>query len=122
MKIKIKQTDWSGWNGGSTNEKNMEFEIKLKKEVVVKATKYTAVKKSLFEKNSWVEVDFSFKVKKICEDHLILETNGVAGGEYNRDKKKYLPKESILKFGETLEFSTKTMDCGSNFVVSVIND
>ena len=122
MKILVKQTDWSGWNGGSSNEKNLEYEIKLNKEVVVKATKFTAVKKSLFQKNSWVEIDFSFKIIKMGEDHLIIVTNGVAGGEYNREKKKYLPKESILKFGEILSFSTKTMDSGSSFDVSLVNN
>ena len=119
MKILVKQTDWSGWNGGSTREKNMEFEIKLKKEVVVKATEYTAVKRSLFQKNSWVEVDFSFKVTKIGEDYLILQTNGTAGGEFNKEKKKYQSKESVLKFGEILTFSTKTMDTGASFELSV---
>ena len=117
MKILIKQTDWSGWNGGSSREKNLEYNIKLKKEVIVKATEYTAVKKSLFQKNSWVEVDFSFKVLEVGENYIKLQTNGTAGGEYLAEKKKYLPKTSILKVGETLEFSTKTMDSGSSFSV-----
>ena len=27
MKIQVKQVDWSGWNGGSSTEKNLEYEI-----------------------------------------------------------------------------------------------
>ena len=120
MKILIKQTDWSSWNGGSTREKNLEYDIKLKKEIIVKSTKYTTVKKSLFKKNSFVEVDFSFKVLEIGDNYIKLQTNGSAGGEYNSQKEKYLPMINIVKLDEILTFSTKTMDSGSEFEVSII--
>ena len=120
MKILIKQVDWSGWNGGSSTEKNLEYEIKLKKEVVVKAVKFTAVKKSLFQRSSWVEKIFAFKVLEVGEDFITIQTNGIAGGEYNTDKNKYCSKISQIKLGETLKFKTNTMDSGSSFEVSII--
>ena len=122
MKILIKQTDWSGWNGGSSLDKNFEYDVKLKKEIIVKSTEYTTAKKSLFKRNTYVEVDFSFKVLEIGEDYLKLQTNGSAGGEYNIDKKKYLHKTCIIKLGETLTFSTKTMDAGSSFEITLVNN
>lgn len=121
MNIIIKQTDWSGWGEGSSTETNFKYDIKIKKEVIVKSTEYTTAKKSLFGKNTFVEVDFSFKVLEIGANYLKLQTNGVAGGEYNEKKKKYLPIVSMLKLGETLTFTTKTMDAGSVFEVTLVN-
>ena len=100
-------------------KKELEYDIKLKKEVVVKSTEYTTAKRSLFKKNTYVEVDFSFKVLETGANYLKLQTNGSAGGEYNEKKKKYLPITSIIKLGETLTFDTKTMDAGSSFEVSI---
>jgi len=121
MKIKVKQTDWSGWDGGSSSDTNFEYDVKLKKEVIVKTTKYTTAKKSIFQKSSFVEIDFSFKVTEIGEDFIKLKTNGSAGGVYDKEKKKDLPQENVLKIGETLTFSTKTMDAGSVFEVTLVN-
>ena len=120
MKILIKQTNWSGWDEGSSTETNFKYDIKLKKEVIVKSTKYTTSKKSLFGKKTFVEVDFSFKVLEIAEDYLKLQTNGSAGGVYDKAKKKYVAQISTIKLGEVLKFETKTMDSGSSFEVSVI--
>ena len=120
MKILIKQTDWSGWNGGSSEEKQFEYDVKLKKEIVVKSKKYTTVKRFFFQKSSYVETVFSFKVLEIGDDYLKLQTKGTAGGEYDNNKEKYLPKISTIKFDEILKFKTHTMDAGSNFVVSII--
>ena len=119
MKIKIKQVDWSGWNVGSTTENNLEYNVKLKKEIIVKSIEYTTVKKSIFQKSKFVEIVFSFKVIELDDNYVKLQTNGSAGGEYNKEKGKYLPKTYILKFDETMEFKTKTMDSGSSFYVSI---
>ena len=119
MKIKVTQVDWSGWNGASSTEKELEYDIKLKKEVIVKSIRFTTAKKSLFKHSSQLEKVFAFKVLEIGESYVVLETNGYAGGEYNEDKKKYLPKISVLKLGDILIFSTKTTDAGSTFYISI---
>ena len=120
MRIKIKQVDWSGWNGGSSNEKNLEYDIQLKKEIVVKSMQFTAVKKSLFQRSTWIEKIFVFKVVEVGANYVTIQTNGTAGGEFDRTKKKYLAQTVTIKLGEKLTFSTKTMDAGSSFEMSIV--
>ena len=62
---------------------------------------------------------FSFKVIELSDNYIKLETNGSAGGNYDKEKGKYLPQICTLKIDETMEFKTKTMDAGSSFYVSI---
>ena len=119
MKIKIKQVDWSGWNGGSSSEKVFKYDAKLKKEIVVKDMKVCRERRFFFQSKCYSEIIFSFKVLKIGEDYVTIKTYGTAGGSYNKFIGKDIPIISTIKFGEVLNFSTKTMDAGSEFEVSI---
>ena len=115
MKIVVKQTNWFGWNGGSASENILEYDVELKKEIVVEEIEVLRNKRLFFQSKYYSEIVFSFNVLEIGEDCVIVKTNGTAGGEYNKRKGKYVPKTSTVKFGEILKFSTKTMDAGSKF-------
>lgn len=115
MKIKVKQINWSGWDGGSSQEINHEFDVKMNEDIIVDSMKFSSYEngKEIYEN----KVIFSFKVIKITNKYIKLLTFGEAGGKYS--KGRYKPKKVILPLKETIKFNTGWMDAGKNFEISV---
>jgi len=117
MKIIVKQTNWSGWNGGSSDETIHEYEVRLKEEIVVDSREYSAYENGKDISN--VETIFSFKVVKITNKYIKIVTNGEAGGVYSNFRRKYKPKKSILYYNQTISFDTNWKDAGKIFEISI---
>ena len=118
MKIIVKQTHWSGWDGGHSSERTKEYDIKLNEEVVVDSMEYTSTN-SKGEEISIVQPTFSFKVLKVKENYLKLLVGGEAGGIYNKKKDLYTSQKVVLHLNKTLTFKTGWMDAGKSFEISI---
>ena len=103
MKIIVKQTHWSGWDGGHSSERTKEYEIKLNEEVVVDSMEYTLTN-SKGEEVASVVPTFSFKVIKIKDHYLKLLVGGAAAGIYNKKKDLYKSQKTKLFLNESLTF------------------
>ena len=118
MKIIVKQTHWSGWDGGHSSERTKEYEIKLNEEVVVDKMEYTSTNSS-GEEISTVQPTFSFKIIKIKDNYLKLLVGGQAGGIYNKKKDLYKSQKIKLFLNESLTFKTGWRDAGKTFEISI---
>lgn len=117
MKIIVKQTNWSGWNGGSSDETIHEYEVRLKEEIVVDSREYSTYENG--KDISYVETIFSFKVVKITNKYIKIVTNGEAGGVYSNFRRKFKPKKSVLYYNQTISFDTNWKDAGKIFEISI---
>ena len=115
MKIKVKQISWA--RGGSGKEADHEYEVELKKEIIVHSLKYSTYKKG--KEITEIETIFSFKVLRTGLGYAKIQINGEAGGIYSEKKKKYIPRKIILQSAESFICATQKMDVNGIFTISI---
>lgn len=115
MKIKVKQISWS--RGGAGKEIDYEYEVELKKEIIVDSMKYSTYEKG--KAINKIETIFSFKVLETGLRYAKIKINGEAGGIYSQKKNKYIPREIILQSAESFICATQKMDMGGIFTISI---
>jgi hypothetical protein len=105
--LKIVKQDWTGW---VTQQPKPE-------EIIIEAA----------EGDSLLEVikgigNPSASIKEIQDDSVVLITSHLASGESGAGidlTKDYSHLESVLEIGESVEFSTQTMDAGISYTISL---
>ena len=120
MKLRIKQTSWSGWSKDRKSEEFVkEYDINLNEKYVIK-TLTTSYKKDdeLVEEEKEV---FSFDVIEIKQNSIKIHTyqpfsdNQDGTVNLNSDKKEFIISEE-----KSLKLITPTMDYGEIFVITLV--
>ena len=118
-KIKIISSSWSGWSEDYEPEETESYcEIKLHEKCTVKTRMHSTT-----DSEEWEEKDvLSFEVTSINEDSIDIHTfqafsDNEEGIDLRSDKQDF-----TIKFDETLELITPTMDAGDIFTFSITQD
>lgn len=130
-KVKIKEVTWSGWNGGSQEEKIHEVYLNPKRKEIILSRETTSYEiKGIFKKREVEvkkeEIIFALTLIKINPDEkgsIILKVEGLAGdkptkGMYGKNS-KWKPQVVKLNLGETMGFRSPTKDFGWRFEVTL---
>ncbi len=119
MKLKIKESSWSGWTKDYVpKEVEKEYDIKLNEKYVIKTRLYNHQ-----EGDKWVDEEreeFSFDITEINDSSIKIQTyqpfsDSEKGINLSSDKKEF-----IVTTEKPLELVTPTMDEGDVFILSLI--
>lgn len=119
MKLKIKQTSWSGFNKDyKPNEIENEYDINVNQKYVIKVTNISFLKDGELV-NEEKEI-FSFEIKEINSDNILIHTfqsfsDSENGVDLMSDKKDF-----IITLEKELKLVTQTMDYGDIFILTLI--
>lgn len=118
-KIKIISSSWSGWSEDYEPEETESYcEIKLHEKCTVKTRMHSTTDSEEREEKDVL----SFEVTSINEDSIDIHTfqpfsDNEEGIDLRSDKQDF-----TIKFDETLELITPTMDAGDIFTFSITQD
>ena len=120
MKLKIKESSWSGWSRNyKPQEIEKEYDLKLNEKYVINTTIISYVKDGEIVKEE--QEIFSFNIIEINENNIKIVTyqpfSDNEGGIINLKSNK---KDFIISVGKSLKLITPTMDYGRIFILTLI--
>lgn len=120
MKLKIKESSWSGWSKDyKPNTKEQVYDITLNEKYIIKTSKISYIRGGKIIKEE-IE-DFSFEIIEINSDNIKIKTfqsfSDNDNGTINLLSDK---KEFIIYYESVLELRTPTTDAGDIYYLTLI--
>lgn len=119
MKLKIKQSSWSGWvKDYKPVETEEEYDINENEKYIIKTTEISYMKDNHFIKEK--KEKFSFEIVEVNDDYVKIHTFQSFSDKDDGTISLLSKKKDFIVNDKPLKLTTTTMDCGEIYTLTLI--